>query len=377
MILKYFYFWLLSAWTCVSSTQVLDFGTSLVSGPGSPLSSAVLTNVPEEQLPERFIICSQIKHTKIDNKSPFVFLGQDKKAWLAFSFWNYEAGVILWLDQGDTWIKLQLVERPWTHVWLHLCADVDTVTGNLSVSLNGGKPVHANSPGLAKNKPNFMQNRLQIGLNQEGSYAMENAQFIGLVSNINLFYHNKKHHLESLSKNPCVDGDYMAWSKIDFDQTGDNVNISEDDDVCCGKDSYDIMLPVMASWREADHQCKCLGQMSEVANQIEMNRTVQLWNDTELPCTGVWMPINDEDEEGVFRNTNSGHLATYLPWRKDQPNGGKDENFVALIARGNASFFDVSERQLLCVSCKLSTTTRFKLRGLCKGTKLGKGDMAL
>ena len=73
--------------------------------------------------------------------------------------------------------------------------------------------------------------------------------------------------------------------------------------------------------------------------------------------------------------SNSGDLATYLPWREGQPNGGEDDNFVGLIPTGNASFLDVSERQLLCVSCKLSTTTRFKLRGLCKGTKLGKGDM--
>ena len=211
MAVKNFLLLLLSVWTCVSATQVLDFGKTCFADSWSPLSSAVLTNVPEEQLPDRFIICAQIKHTKIDNKSPFVFMGQDKKAWLAFSFWNYEAGVILWEDvQGGKWTKLQLVEKPWTHTWLHLCADVETVTGNLSVSLNGGKPVNVNIPGLAKNKPNFMEGRLQIGLNQDGNLAIENAQFIGSVSNINLFHHTQKYNLKMLSEKPCVDGDYMA-----------------------------------------------------------------------------------------------------------------------------------------------------------------------
>ena len=210
-------------------------------------------------------------------------------------------------------------------------------------------------------------------MNQDGSYRIENAQFIGSVSNINLFDHNKKFHLESLSKNPCVDGDLLAWSKINFAITGDNVDITEDDDVCSGKDSCDMMLPLMTSWWEADHQCKGLGQMTGVGNEAELNRTVKLWQDSVLPCTGVWMPVNDDDEEGVFRNTNSGDLATYLPWREGQPNGGED--FVALIPRGNTSLLDVSEIQLLFVSCKLSTTTRFKLRRLCMGTQLGKDDM--
>ena len=75
--------------------------------------------------------------------------------------------------------------------------------------------------------------------------------------------------------------------------------ISEDDNVCSGKDSYNIMLPMMSSWREADHQCKGLGEMTEVGNEEELNSTVNLWQDSVLPCTGVWMPINDDDEEGV------------------------------------------------------------------------------
>ena len=132
----------LSLVTYVSSTRVLDFSAAQSAPPGFSLSTALLTNVPDKSLPHRFVLCFSTKHTKIDNKSPFVIYGEDKKAWMAFSLWNYEVGVVLWVDvQGGSWTRLNLVSKPWTHVWLHVCADIDISSGNLTVSINGGEAV--------------------------------------------------------------------------------------------------------------------------------------------------------------------------------------------------------------------------------------------
>ena len=367
-MLKFICTLLLLFGTPISSSKVLDFAPAKLSPSGF---GSVLTNLPEESFPDHFIICSSIKHSKINAKSPFVLLGENEKPWLAFSFWNYDTGVILWAEIQGTWTKLDNVDRPWTHVWIHLCADVDTITGNFSVSLNGKQPMMATNSKLVTNKPKKITTRLEVRWNQNSIYAAAEVQFIGSLTNLNIFYSSQEYSLVRVSKKPCTDGDYMAWSKIEFKQEVEAMKVTEDDNVCTAKDSYDIVLPMMASWHEADHQCKGLGLMTQVENPKQLNSTVELVERSLLPCTGIWMPISDEDEEGVFKDTNSGDLVTYIPWREDQPNGGPNENFVGIILQDTASYWDLPGKYKLCVSCNLKATTSFNLRGLCKGTKLG------
>ena len=361
----------LSLVTYVSSTRVLDFSVAQSAPPGSPLSTALLTNVPDKSLPHRFVLCFSTKHTKIDNKSPFVIYGEDNKAWMAFSFWKYEVGVVLWVDvQGGSWTRLNLVSKPWTYVWLHICADIDTTSGNLSVSINGGETVQTAIQNLGTNKPDRVN--IEAGLNMEDEYGTITSQFIGSVSNINIFKPNPSYNYGNVTSFHCLNGDFMDWSNLKLQQKGPNLTITEYEIACNPKDKYDILLPTTASWNEADHYCNILGHMTKVANEAELNNTAVLVEESLLQCAAIWVPISDEGEEGVFRNTYNGHPVKYLPWAQGQPNGGLDENFVGIFINKNYSFYDISNTKEICVSCTLKVTKTINLRGLCKGTKLGK-----
>ena len=148
----------------VSSVRVLDFSSAIYAAPYTPFSSAVLTNMTEDNLPHHFILCFSIKQNKIDGKIPFAIYGEDKKPWLAFSFWKSSSGVFLWADvRTGNFTKLHNIEKPWTHVWIHLCAEVDTITGNIIVSLNGGTPIRGREENLMTNKPCSLKDKIIIG----------------------------------------------------------------------------------------------------------------------------------------------------------------------------------------------------------------------
>ena len=276
--------------------------------------------------------------------------------------------------QTGNFTKLHNVEKPWTHVWMHLCAEVDTDTGNMSVSLNGGAPIMGRDENLLTNKPSNLKDKIKIGLSTENYFALGSDQFFGLVTNINIFTSNKSRSLKSMTSDPCDQGDFMAWSITGLEMTGINLKITEDDDVCSHKETYDIILPGLASWHEADHQCKGLGHMTQIDDATHFKRMVALAKENPMSCTGVWMPISDEVEEGEYLNTNTQELAAFLPWRKGQPNGDVGENFVALIMQGDASYWDLAESDQLCASCALKNGKSFRLRGLCKGTHLGNDE---
>ena len=47
-------------------------------------------------------------------------------------------------------------------------------------------------------------------------------------------------------------------------------------------------------------------------------------------CSWLWTPFSDEEKEGVFLDMNSKKQASFLPWKLNQPNGGREENFVTI-----------------------------------------------
>ena len=358
----------------VSSVRVLDFSSAIFASPDTPASSAVLTNLTENKLPDQFILCFSVKQNKIDGKIPFALYGEDKNPWLAFCFWKGSSGVFLWADvQTGNFTRLHLIEKPWTHKWMHLCSEVDTVTGNISVSLNGRQSIRERDETLLTNMPKNLKNKIRIGLSLDNYFSLGSDQFFGFVTNINIFTMNKTHSLERMTSNPCDQGDFMAWSVTGLEKTGPNIKITEDYDVCSHKDTYDMVLPEVATWHKADHQCKGLGHMTQIDDAKQLKRVAALVKENTKSCTGIWMPISDEVEEGEYLNTNNKELVTFLPWRKGQPNGGIGENFVGLILQGNASYWDLpgTGSDQLCVSCALKTGKSFRLRGLCNGTNLG------
>ena len=197
---------LLSILSAGSSVRVLDFGRAGTEPPGSSLNSALLVGGSSGTVPERFVLCSSTRQEKLDSKGSYILLGENGQPWLAFSVWKHGAGAQLWMAiQREYWEKLYFIEKPvMTRFWIHLCADVDTITGNLTVSLNGRPSMTVNSERLKVKKPVILENHLEIGISRTSGSQGGDQQFFGVVTNVNIFSHNETFNisLESMSKKP-------------------------------------------------------------------------------------------------------------------------------------------------------------------------------
>ena len=354
------------------SLRVYDFDSARYSPTNSSLSSATLTNTQARQLPDRFTICFSTKQSKIDGKAPFVIYGEDDTPWMAFSFWNDDNGPILWADVQGSWGAFQNLEKPWTHVWKHVCADVDTVSGNLSVSLDRRQSISVRLDRLKTNRPQCLTRKLVLGISNS-SMIRTTGQFYGSIAGLHISNIIDRNQVKTLSKGNNSFGDIMAWSDMIFDVQGTGIRVQHFDVPNKPEGSYMIILPLMASWDNGNHYCRTLGRgnMSEITNGDELNTFVFLVKDTMPSCSWVWLPITDEEKEGNFKNTNTEREETFLMWDEGQPNGGKAENCVKLDV-DSKMYKDGSSSQAFCISCTLKITTTFRLRGLCKDTYMGK-----
>ena len=350
---------------------VLEFYNSRLAPSPFSLSSAVVTKVPKERLPDRFIICSTTKQSKIDGKSPIVIYGQANDPWLAFSFWKSDTGVVLWADvQKGSWGGFHHLATPYTHRWIHMCADVDTGSGNLTVVLDGQAPMTLNLEKLKTKKTEYLEDKIVIGL-ANTSGPVKNSQFVGSVTNLNIFHSNKGVQLLSLSKEK---GDFMSWSDVGYEFMGDgitqvNCSIPEDQ-----TEKYNLVLPMLTTWTEADQYCKRLGNgnMTEITNEEELISATDFVVGVMDSCTDLSLPISDAHHEGEYRKIDDGEMATYLPWWDTEPNGGTTENAVVLRL-SLFGYFDVTlHTTQVCVSCSLHRTALFNLRGLCKDSTMGR-----
>jgi hypothetical protein len=286
-------------------------------------------------------------------------------------------------------MKLHSVDqKPWTNVWMHICADVDTVTGTLSVSLNGRPALNATIKHLqGGNKPTFLKGKLGIGISKVEEAYGGTRQFVGSVTNINLFFHDADKSIEDMSRSPCSHvGDFMAWTNADFDWKGPMSNdIKVEIERSCektisnGKKSsntvYSLLLPTEMSWTEAQHKCNALGKatMTDINNDGELQHMVRWVKETRSSCLALWTPITDKAVEGVFLNSNTRAVVPFLPFLDGQPNGGTSENAVELLLENYIGYRDTNaDNPGRCVSCTLKSSTTFRLRGLCQSSHMGK-----
>ena len=132
-------------------------------------SSAVLVRGPTLPLPERFIVCFSVKHDKINGRSPLLIRDKNNQPWIALSIWPkypMEPGgqIGLWVEVGKSvWKMFRKLSTPWKF-WSHICADINSATGNISLAMDGLPPVTKHFEKLKKGKPINIDQKLEIGL---------------------------------------------------------------------------------------------------------------------------------------------------------------------------------------------------------------------
>ena len=260
------------------------------------LSTALLASSPRDALPEKFTVCFAMKQDKIDQRSPFLIRDRNKQAWIAPSVWH-SGGLALWFEIGKReWIKFHEIENPWKF-WSHICAEIDTVTSIISVSLDGRPPLTKSSKILRDGIPGKLQ--LELGITETSIKYGGIRPFHGKVSNIHFHFVDGQTSLASLSMNPCgKKGSYLAWSEMSFTRRGRSVfQLEEKNDEVCDvlPHFYNAILPAEMSWTSANHLCKVLGggTMTGVEDNQDVEGLADQIEGFAESCPVLWLPLSD------------------------------------------------------------------------------------
>ena len=208
-------------------------------------------------------------------------------------------------------------------------------------------------------------------------------QFIGIISNLNLFF-EENFELQDLSENICNEkvNANIPWNNMKGIVLGDIVAENDIDlkYICAKDEKRSITLPFKWDLHSAMEACGVLG-----------NGTIFFFDKPEN-LTGVdfeyfygknfynyqyyWTPINDVQEEGVYRNEYDGSIIKDLDWAFNQPNGGTEENNVVL-ATSELAFIDADGQGRVGtgLTCSVFKNSVITIRGGCMKSLIGNEKM--
>ena len=352
----------------VSAIRVFKFESS------SPEDLSFVTLDPDTPilLPDKFILCTSHQQTKMDERNFYEISGDDGKLWMTTRFdIGLANSVGLWGQFTRGFKYIGEIEKPKLFFWYNICHNVDTVTGKLSVAVNG-QILNGNLlvESLKTIKPTYLGRNLVLG-------RSSNYQSNAVITNVKVFKEGNL-SIEKLSSNLCsFEGDVLSWQNASWIETGPGVKLKDKDNLCSNSGSYELAIPIGVSQEQAVETCDKLGHggLRLIHSQEEIQQFLE-WFEKTNPgiCSRFWTPYSDHIDEGLFTSLEDGSMADFLPWGPEQPNGLNVENGVdlRLVKDTNPSYYDSKEENEDCFCCSLSEHFSLSLRGLCQQSLIGR-----
>ena len=323
-------------------------------------------------LPQKFVLCGSFKEKIIDDNNFFTIYGEAGNPWLSISSWKYGNRIDIWMKINKVWLKIRDIPPYWMNFYIHVCIFADTISGHISLSFNGEPDESVNVPEIKIEKPKNLSGKLYIGLS-ENHHLTGKTQYQGQVANINLFSRSDSRTISKMTANLCDQvGDLVnhesVWATIGVV----NETLEEKWKICNRNKTYTLAVPKNINYDEAREVCNKLGDgnMTEAKNKKDLENMISLFRDMNTSCEFVWTPLTDEDQEGEFRSIVTGELATFLPWHEESPNGGDDENHIA-IHFPSGKYYDYYKGMVACPICDVPKDMVFSFMGVCKKTYFG------
>ena len=300
-------------------------------------------------------------------------------SWLSLR-WKLRGGRV-WLKAwlGYTGVELGQIEEPRPDVWYRSCLSVDMDNMVVSMAVNGKMLANSSVTGnMRTSNITTLRKNIHIGVWYKHKATPSKYQFSGAISNIQIYEGGDLSSLSLLQPGCGPPGDLLAWQDMDWKNNGASLNITEEDEhtVCSPKETYDIAFPSGLSQQEAVTTCQKLGggRMSTVDTPEELAAYLQWFQRSSPPgsCQSIWTPYWDADMEGHYVNREEGEPAAFLAWYPTDPDGGVDQNAVAIMpSLGLTSMVDTEENMHNCFSCVLNSSFSISHMGACKDTYLG------
>ena len=251
--------------------------------------------------------------------------------------------------------------------WYHICLRLDVKNIEIDVAVNGKRLGNASIN--VTNVPSKLSMKIGVG-------HYNKKQFQGSVANIQIF---NEGNVAAISRSPCKSwpSTLLAWDPKSWKVNGSDWVLREEfEDIFCDmSDNYNLAIPTWSTIQESLNICKHKLNNSIIPFVEDQNLFFKYieWHisTTGGVCFDIWTPFSDKETERVFLDMNDNTTKELHLWDEIEPNGGRDENFVA-ISVARKALVDVPERTRGCSSCSVSNSLLLKLDGLCKDSMIGK-----
>ena len=218
----------------------------------SELSKAVLKRDPKASLPISFTICSTIMAPHVFPKHDLVFarvIRKDGNTLINIAMQIQSTaggGIVTKYDYRKQWKDSEKNDTKEFHAfsqqWIKLCAAVNRTSGLYQVVANGV---------IVENRilPQDILTAMPIDLSKKivlGSSGIYVDPCANMVTNLNIF--SAAHTLDDMRQKTdgedCTDdGDYLAWSEMEWTLYGETVIDTVDDGEACHGEPSSIVYP--------------------------------------------------------------------------------------------------------------------------------------
>ena len=206
-----------------------------------------------------------------------------------------------------------------------------------------------------------------IGQDQDrwgGGYQKEQS-FRGNLTRLNI-WSRELTSTEVIQYDNCIlnnDDSLIQWDPVKWKLNGFTVIRKINQDEICNDEIFRILLsPEM---KYSDSLMSCIAFKSSLAYPYDAadNENFLELMKINSKCSGIWLGITDEQDDGDWISTSNGNPIYYTNWKIGQPNGHTSENIGVLNADGR--WLDLSDRYEYCSICERSSPFTIEIKGLC------------
>ena len=354
--------------------------------PASMDRYATLANDPIGNLPNDFTICSAVYFEYRTSIAVFLQLYQaDGSPWINFymidSFLNDMTDRFK-IVFNEKYTNLWPNEVPVVpHSWYRGCVGVDTISGMVRIYVEGSKILDAEFDYFKNSmatKPASLKNHLGVFKSRiPGLWYNGRGRISDIQVHSKLLSSDEMIHITSNNNPNCiVEGDYLAWSDMEWDITGEVIEGQlEVGDLCESKLSSTVVLHIVfTQWESCMQLCPKMdkSRAPSVMNEEELktlkdvtHKLIFEGKEIKPKAYTLWLPISDFKEEGTFVDYYTGEQTSLI-----LPLTGRQENCGTLWMHENPPRLDdwacvvPPTHHIKCV-CQHPRRIYLKLRGLC------------
>ncbi|XP_071514430.1 uncharacterized protein [Panulirus ornatus] len=321
--------------------------------------------LPSPRVVTSFTLCYRVRLLVLYGRTSFINLSSKKDGNLFVirpEFWIDRMRIVI----AGLWIMMPMKSEIGVLRWHHMCFTYDHEAKEVTSYLDGRPEKRIEIEVDKAIRVDF----IWMGRRIKGLFL----DFVGDMTQLNMW--SRAMSVEEIqglaSCNGDPQGDFLSWEE---DLQPENViqYTIPLDQLCPSESSSFYFWFTWVTFSTAQYLCEALGSylpLPSTVEEIDVIRaeSVQRWPNASDRPRDFWTPLNDREQEGVWRSVRDPLAANLtLPWSRGEPNGLHYENCAYISQHLLNDVHCINEEA--AAACKFEEPSVFTLLGTCETEK--------